>query len=166
MSVAHMPPLCLARQFHAAIVGETGNAMPAIDYGTPGGTFASREESLKTVVGDLGRSPSGGNLVLSVKVTGEGLRGSKGYLNGWYVELDFQGGGNSFKRWAAREHERKKAIAQDSMIHWCSPPPAPPRPVCPEWVLLLMFRIAAAAAWIRRESDGSVVINLSGAAER
>jgi len=96
------------------------------------GRFAAREESLHAVVGDLGRNPRGGNLVLSVKVTGSDLVNAIGHIGGWYVELDFQGGGSSYTDWEKRERDRSEWILRDSMMPWCSPPTPPPPPVCPE----------------------------------
>lgn len=76
----------------------------------------------------------------SVKVTSEDLQDAKGYLHGWYVELDFQGGGDTFQEWVALERERRDGIERESRFPWCSPPPpAAPRPSCPEWVSPFMF---------------------------
>lgn len=57
-------------------------------------------------------------------------------IEGWYVELDFEGGGNLFAEWTQRKEVRLGEIDQDRALSWCIPPPPPPPPQCPVWLEL------------------------------
>ena len=64
------------------------------------------------------------------------MLGAVGHLIGWYVELDFEGGGNLYQEWTLREELRLAQIALDRTIPWCSLPPRPPAHTCPQWLEL------------------------------